>query len=454
MPEGIAAFLETSKQVIADGDFETRFINSKKRYTEKHNDSAKQFSDLQTVRKRAAHLRWKTIETLDKYLIEFEASVIKNKGKVLWALDAKQVFEEIDMVLKRNSGKKIYNTSNEIARETRLTEWLQKNYSSNLITTKLLQHEQNLATTHLSNNYLVDGVEPVTQILKEEFPNLSFNDAFFENEKDSLDKYNNESVSICDALFICADTGSVVIEGESKNILLNNASKVQIVLATIDSILPSVSDLDLMLPLTSTFKKGEENFSCFSIINSSKKETEPESNEEFYVLLLDNGRSDVMAKENERQSLRCIKCGACQYACPVYETIGSKPFNHFYSGPIASMMLPHINKFEDNYYLSYASTMCGAYEDVCPVNIDFNKGILHNRAEGIKRKLYSSNEKWFYYLWRKTMLKRDFMNMKGIKPRKRIIENLFLKSSNELRAFPPAAAKTFNEQWREKTGQR
>lgn len=454
MPEGIAAFLETSKQVIADGDFHARFADSKKRYTEKHISAAKQFSDVKTARNRAAHLRWKTIEALDKYLIEFEANVIKNKGRVLWALDAKQAFDEIDGVLKRNSGKKIFNASNQVAREIRLTEWLQKNYGPNLITSKLLQHKQNLKTAHFSDSYLIDGIEPIAQILKEEFPHLCFNDAFIESENDSLIKYNNESVSICDALFICADTGGVVIEGESKNIFLNSASKVQIVLATIDCILPTVNDLDLMLPLTSSFKKGEDNFSCFSIISSSKKETEPDVNEEFYVLLLDNCRSDVMAKENERQALRCIKCGACQYACPVYEAVGSKPFHHFYSGPIASMTLPHINTFEDNYYLSFASTMCGAYEDVCPVNIDFKMGIMHNRAEGIKRKLYSSNERWFYYLWRKTMLKRDFMNMKGIKPRKRIIENLFLKSTNNLRALPEAAAKTFNEQWREKTGQR
>lgn len=454
MPEGIAAFLETSKKVTTDGDFHSRFNDSKKRYIEKYNNAVKQFSDLKTARNRAAHTRWKTIESLDKYLIEFEANVIKNKGKVLWALDAKQAFDEIESVLKRNTGKKVFNNSMYVCRETGLNEWLKKNHASKLASSNLLQYEQSAVTAHFSNSFLVDGVEEAEIILKGDFPHLNFNDAYAENEKASLTEHHTESISINDALFICADTGSVVLAGNNKNSLLNNHSKIQIVLATVDTILPSINDLDLMLPLTATFKNGEENFNCISIISSSRKENEPESAEEFYVLLLDNGRSDVITKENERQAVRCIKCGACHYACPVYETVGSKPFNHFYSGPIASMMLPHINAFEDDYYLSFASTMCGAYEDVCPVNIDFKKGILYNRSDGKKRKLYSSNEKWFYYLWRKTMLKRDFMNMKGIKPRKRIIENLFLNSANNLRVLPETAAKTFNEQWREKTGQK
>lgn len=454
MPEGIAAFLDTSRKVIGDINFHQRFAQSKELYKARFKSATAQFSDLKMAGNRAAHTRWKAIEGLDKYLIEFEANVIKNKGRVLWALDTKQALEEIDSVLKKNAEKTIYNTSKEIARETRLTEWLQKKYSAKLLTPKLLQHQQNMVTAHLSNDYLIDGVAPVEQILKEEFPHLGFNEAFAENERADLVNYSNESINICDALFICADTGSVVIAGENKNVFLNTACKVQIVLASIDSILPSVNDLDLMLPLTSSFKSGKESFNCFSITNTSHKENEPEGNDEFYVLLIDNGRSDVIATDNERPAMRCIKCGACQYLCPVFETVGAKPFNHFYSGPLASMILPHINAFEDNYYMSLASSMSGANEDICPVNIDFKKGILHNRAEAVKRKLYSSNEKWQYYLWRKTMMKRDFMNMKGIRPRKRIIESFFLKSAKDLRLMPQTAAKTFNEQWREKTGQK
>ncbi|MBK7856063.1 MAG: lactate utilization protein [Bacteroidetes bacterium] len=231
--------------------------------------------------------------------------------------------------LKRNTGKKVFNNSMYVCRETGLNEWLKKNHASKLASSNLLQYEQSAVTAHFSNSFLVDGVEEAEIILKGDFPHLNFNDAYAENEKASLTEHHTESISINDALFICADTGSVVLAGNNKNSLLNNHSKIQIVLATVDTILPSINDLDLMLPLTATFKNGEENFNCISIISSSRKENEPESAEEFYVLLLDNGRSDVITKENERQAVRCIKCGACHYACPVYETVGSKPFNHF-----------------------------------------------------------------------------------------------------------------------------
>lgn len=431
MPEVKAMFLKESREVISDGAFQSRFKKSKQTYLQKREEALSGFSDIQTARKRAAFIRWKAIENLDKYLIEFEANVIKNKGKVLWAQDVEQAHEEIESVLSKNNELPVVNNGGLAAEEIRLFEWLEKSKKLVLKAGAAKQEQRQLADT---------------------FSAQSFPENI--NETETLEKSTYSAVQISEATFICADTGSVVIQGNNKDIFNQCTSKVQIVLAFIDSILPSVSDVGLMLPLTSAFRDGEGNFPFFSIVRPYSKANENDRTEDFYVLIIDNGRSNLLARENQRQALHCIKCRACEYVCPTYQTIGNKPYKHTLTGPIASVALPYIENFEQYHFLSFSSTMYDAYKSECPVNIDFKKGIMHNRAEAVRRKLNTSGDKWFYYIWKKTMLKRDFIKVKGINPRKKMIETLFLNSQNNFRVLPEAVPKTFNEQWRERTGQK
>jgi L-lactate dehydrogenase complex protein LldF len=220
--------------------------------------------------------------------------------------------------------------------------------------------------------------------------------------------------------------------------------KTHIVLAGIDKMLPVLSDLDLFLPLLSTYGTGQELTTYNTIISAPRQSDEQDGPEELYVILLDNGRSDVLAHEQQRQALSCIKCGACQMACPVYRSSGANDF----PSPIAAVTLPL--QQPEMQHLSHASTLCSACKDVCPVKIDIPRLLLENRKLFVDKGNINRSEKWFYFAWKKTMLKRELMSWTGISARKHVLDGL-LKSKDGLRKMPiHSREKPFNEWYREK----
>ena len=263
--------------------------------------------------------------------------------------------------------------------------------------------------------------------------------------------FSAETISFSQATFLLADSGSILLSSNSSATNWCTAiSKIQVVFASVDSVLPSTNDLDLFLPLLASYKNGNIIHNNIELLSGTRKENEPAGADELYVVIIDNGRSNVIEQEVQRQVMHCIQCGACQSACPVYESVGHASYKHSYSGPTGAVALPLINNFNENITHTQASTLCGQCTDSCPVGIDFKKGILLNRQQAVAKKIPTSREKWFYYLWKKTMLKRTFINLKGVNARKHVIEKIFLNSPNGNRTLPQPAAKTFNEQWRER----
>src|SRR6478735_2418352 len=123
-----------------------------------------------------------------------------------------------------------------------------------------------------------------------------------------------------------------------------------------------------------------------------------------YVILLDNGRTNLLAQKEQRQALYCIRCGACLNACPVYKNIGGHTYNTAYSGPIGSIITPHLAGMEKFKHLSYASSLCGKCTEVCPVKIDIHKMLLFNRRDAVDQKLIGWKERAGWALWKKGML--------------------------------------------------
>jgi L-lactate dehydrogenase complex protein LldF len=202
----------------------------------------------------------------------------------------------------------------------------------------------------------------------------------------------------------------------------------------------------LFLPLVSTYGTGQEITTYNSIITGPKQSEELDGPEELYVILLDNGRSEVLSHEIQRQAMTCIKCGACQFSCPVYLSAGGGEF----SSPLAAVTIPlQSSNLEAQEQAIKYSTLCGSSREVCPVKIDFPRLLLQNRKLFIDKGLNARSEKLFYFFWKKAMMKRDIMNWKGIKAGKYIMESLN-KSRSGLRDMPTVVPKSFNEQWREK----
>jgi len=171
-----------------------------------------------------------------------------------------------------------------------------------------------------------------------------------------------------------------------------------------------------------------------------------------YVILLDNGRSAVLAETEQRRALSCIRCGACLNACPVYQNVGGHSYGTTYSGPIGSIITPHFKGMEEFKHLSYASTVCGKCTEVCPVKIDIHKLLLVNRKQSIDAKLSTKAENWAWHVWKRAMLKRSKMDWGGAKVKNLLLKQFFKKQWGERRDLPQVAPKSFNQIWRERKG--
>lgn len=372
---------------------------AKSAYFSKQEKSNIQFKNIEVTKQYAAVRKWKATENLDKYLIEFEANFIKNGGKVLWARDKEEAQKEIGTVLKKNFSKEVYYACSELGDEIQLSEKLNK----------------------------------------EEIKSVSL------NETVAL-----TSTVIAEASYIIADPGAIALmDYTGKLQQATSKARCIIAIASITDVLHHLIDLNLFIPLTSSYTKGETINRSTSLLFGSRKADETEGVQELYLLLIDNGRSNILADEKARQTARCIKCGACAKVCPVSNTIGE--LDEVYESPINAIQIPILKGYEEHKHLAQASTLCGVCTEVCPVNINLHELFIHNRKQIVNRQLNSQKEKWFYLLWKKTMLKRDKYSLGSFNSNKIVMESVYEKVWGTKESRPSFAKKSFNEMWKERT---
>jgi L-lactate dehydrogenase complex protein LldF len=267
-------------------------------------------------------------------------------------------------------------------------------------------------------------------------------------------KYVEAEVGITGANFIIADIGGIAItENEGNARLSCSMPKTHIVVAGIEKVIPSMNDLALFWPLLATYGTGQKITVYSTIVTGPKQEKEADGPEEMYVILLDNGRTNILANEKSRESLYCIRCGACLNACPVYKNIGGHSYEATYSGPIGSVITPHLNGMKEWKHLSYASSLCGNCTEVCAVKINLHELLLENRHEAVDEGDSSFAERTGWKLWKQAMLKRSLMNM-GNRKIKNWVVNTLLKGWKEHRSEMEFPKRSFNQMWKEKYGNR
>ncbi|MFM7726392.1 MAG: 4Fe-4S dicluster domain-containing protein, partial [Flavobacteriales bacterium] len=204
-----------------------------------------------------------------------------------------------------------------------------------------------------------------------------------------------------------------VTENEGNALMSIAFPKIHIVIAGIEKVIPSISDLDLFWPLLATHGTGQNITVYNSIMSGPRLPDEIDGPEEMYVILLDNGRSNLLAQTDQRQALYCIRCGACLNGCPIYKGVGGHAYGATYSGPIGSVITPHYQGMKEFKHLSYASSLCGKCTEVCPVRIDLHKLLLYNRRDSVNQHANAKPERWTYTFWKKAMLSRRLMNQGG-----------------------------------------
>ena len=189
-------------------------------------------------------------------------------------------------------------------------------------------------------------------------------------------------MGISGANFLVADSGAiVVVENEGNARLSTSAPRVHVAIAGIEKIIPRAQDLATFLKLLARSATGQMLSAYTSFLSGPRRVGEVDGPEEFHVILLDGGRTKLLEDEEKRTSLTCIRCGACLNHCPVYRKIGGHSFPWVYSGPIGAILTPQFHGLDAEPALPFASSLCGACAEVCPVKIDIPKILLRLRSD-------------------------------------------------------------------------
>ncbi|MGI4749189.1 MAG: LutB/LldF family L-lactate oxidation iron-sulfur protein [Janthinobacterium lividum] len=413
-------------------------------------------TNLENAKRKAHVVKWKVMENLDKLLPEFEANFQRRGGKVLWANDAEEAQKEILNIIEKAGAKTVVKSKSMVTEEIHLNEFLTENNIESLET------DLGEYIVQLLGQKPYHIVTPAMHLSKEDIAKL-FNERFgtpIDATPEQLTlkarellraKYVHADIGITGANFLIADSGSIAItENEGNARLCTTFPKIHIAIVGIEKMIPSISDLDLFWPLLSTHGTGQNLTVYNSILSGPRQAHETDGPEEMYVILLDNGRTNLLAQKDQRQSLYCIRCGACLNACPVYKNIGGHAYETTYSGPIGSIITPHTKGMEEFKHLSYASSLCGKCSEVCPVKIDLHKMLLLNRRDSVKQNLNPIKEKWGWTLWKKGMQSRKLTDYFGGNIKNFLLKFLFKHTWGHLREMPEVAQKSFSQQWQEK----
>ena len=414
------------------------------------------FRNQDIVRTRAAYIRHKVISELDKNLIEFEDNFIKNGGKVIWARDAEEAVREIIGIAKKHELKSVVKSKSMITEEIELNNSLEEAGIETLETDlgEFIVQQAGEKPYHIVTPAMHKSKEDVAELYHQKFNtdiNLTPEELTLYTRQLLREKFCNADLGITGANFLIADIGGIALtENEGNGILSMSFPKVHIAIAGIEKILPALENLDLFWPLLATSGTGQHMTVYNSIITGPGKKNEKDGPEEMYMVLLDNGRSKLLAEERQRQALSCIKCGACLNACPVYKNIGGHAYETTYTGPIGAVITPHLKDFNSYKHLSFASSLCGSCSTVCPVKIPLHELLLVNRNMAIKKHQYTIAEKQSIKLSTAGMKSRKMMNMLSGKSKNNLANNFLKKSWGPNRDLPHFAGKSFNEQWKEK----
>jgi len=414
------------------------------------------WNSLENAKRKAHGIKWRVMENLDKLLPEFEANFLKNGGKVIWANDAKEAQLEILQILERINAKSIVKSKSMVTEEIGLNEFLAEHRIKSVETdlgeyiVQLLGQKPYHIVTPAMHLSLAD----IAKLFHERYqtPLDATAEQLTLKARELLrDAYLQADVGITGANFLIADTGSIAItENEGNARLSTSFPKVHIAIVGIEKLIPSLQDLDLFWPLLANHGTGQNLTVYNTILGGPKKEGESDGPEEMYVILLDNGRTDLLAQKEQRQGLYCIRCGACLNACPIYKNIGGHSYGTTYSGPIGSIITPHMQGMAEFKHLSYASSLCGKCSEVCPVKIDIQKMLLLNRRDTVKEQLAPTAEKWGWKIFTKVVSKRKWLDLFGGKWKNYVLQKFFSKLWGSKRELPHVAEKSFRKMWQEK----
>ena len=455
MTDTAASFIAKSTIKAADLEHRRKINFNIGKYNAVVPIGKQQFTNVMDARERAKNTKWEAIEHFDQYLLEFEKKITARGARVVWAEDTAQALAEIGKICKEKQCKTLVKSKSMVTEEIHLNDFLEKNGIES-VETDLGEYIQQLdgePPYHIVTPAMHKSKEDVAKLFANKLgtrPDLTPEQLTLVARQKLREKYVEAEVGVTGANFIIADIGGIALTENEGNARLSCAwPKTHIVIVGIEKVLPSIKDLSLFWPLLSTFGTGQKVTVYNTIISGPRQADETDGPEEMIVILLDNGRTNLLSNPTSREALYCIRCGACLNACPVYKNIGGHAYETTYSGPIGKVITPHLRGVDDYKHLSYASSLCGNCTEVCPVRINLHELLLDNRHEAVVQGSSTIAERVAWKAWKMASLNRIMMNMGNGKMKNWVVNKVF-KGWSMHRSELDFSQKTFNELWKEK----
>ena len=354
--------------------------------------------------REAAHcVKQYAIANLDKLLVEFEQSISAHGATVLWAKDAAEANQLVLQIAREHNVKTVAKAKSMVSEELELAHVLSA-AGIRAVETDLGEYIIQLAgqrPVHITTPAMHMSAADVGRLFADKLgePYTEEHEQLTAIARKHLRKeFLRADMGVSGGNFAVADTGTlVVIENEGNAGLSTAAPPVHVAVVGIEKVLPRIDDLPLMLNLLARSGTGQKLTSYTHLIHG------PAPGRKLYVILLDNGRTNVLRDPAAWAALHCVRCGACLNNCPVYRRAGGWAYGWVYPGPIGSILTPHLLGMKTAGRLPFASSLCGACSEVCPVKIDIAHQLVHLRhratEESSPMKSWTERMTWTAWAW-------------------------------------------------------
>jgi L-lactate dehydrogenase complex protein LldF len=393
-PGRTPTFEESAKESLDDAQLRRNLGKATQTIRRKRTVAVEEMPDWEELREAGRALKERVLRHLDEYLLQLEESVTRAGGKVHWARDADEANRIVAGLAKEHGAEEIVKVKSIATDETKLNEHLERE-GIRAFETDLAELIIQLAG-ETSSHILVPAIHKNRAEIRELFlKKLGARD--LSDEPSDLaeaarlylrEKFLKAKVGVSGANFAVAETGTVcVVESEGNGRMCTTLPPVLVTLMGIEKVIPAWRDFEVfmqLLPRSSTAERMNPYTSFWTGVSGEAGD----GPEEFHLVFLDNGRTDVLADEIGRQTLNCIRCSACLNVCPVYERTGGHAYNSVYPGPIGAILTPQLvgigEPGPDS--LPYASSLCGACYEVCPVKINIPEVLIHLRGRIVRNR--------------------------------------------------------------------
>ena len=394
------------------------------------------FSRYELAKSRLVFYKHKVVSSLTDYLTDFETGMAISGTKVIYVKDAEEAVNEISKLIEKD--RNIFINSDRLIKEIALASFLSKKniqfHDSRFsdFPYQVLPYPASSFWQMIAKKLNIDDIQNQPNQLLSLYKSQLLESAF------------KDAIYVSGADFIVSDPAAVVIlENEGIGNLLSAFCKKHVIVAGIDQMIASISELDYFTSLYAAHVQGNLSVWNQTLFFGPKKANEADGPDEMYVILIDNGRTRLLKEEFQRSVFHCIHCGACTALCPVFKHVNSS--HGQLSGPLDCVISPIRDGFENSGFMAFACTLCGKCSEICPSRINFQEIILYNRKEAVEKNAFSVFTRQHIKLLKRMMLKQKVLDS----PYHRFILKVAFKNRfGKQKEFPDFKKKSFHIIWK------